>query len=297
MLSAGMKKPLPPITWFRAFDATARHLSFTLAAQELGFTQSAISQNVRALEDKLGTPLFVRGHRSLALTQAGRLLVPDVAAAMAQLEQATERFLPATTRPKLSIATSVSIAQWVIAPRLAGFLAEQPDIAVQLATTIWPDDFASTNADIEIRFGRRQVVGRDATLMEPSHLHAVAAPHIARRLGPVIRAENLAEHPLIQPVGITAGWPDLARKAKLGTAIAPTVFVDTHGLSADLAASGAGVALSHCQVTRTGIERGSLVALPLPSLAAEEGYYLAVKPSPHEALQQTFVRWLTSDTP
>ncbi|WP_319799781.1 LysR family transcriptional regulator [Roseobacter weihaiensis] len=83
-----MKKPLPPVTWFRAFDATARHLSFTLAAQELGFTQSAISQNVRALEQKLGTPLFVRGHRALSLTQAGRLLVPDVAAAIAQLEQA-----------------------------------------------------------------------------------------------------------------------------------------------------------------------------------------------------------------
>ena len=113
-----MKKPLPPITWFRAFDATARHLSFTLAAQELGFTQSAISQNVRALEDKLGTPLFIRGPRRLSLTEAGRLLVPDVAAAMAQLEDATARFLPVSDRERLSVAVSTSIAQWVIAPGL-----------------------------------------------------------------------------------------------------------------------------------------------------------------------------------
>lgn len=288
-----MKKPLPPITWFRAFDATARHLSFTLAAQELGFTQSAISQNVRALEDKLGKPLFVRGHRTLSLTQAGRLLVPDVAAAMAQLEQATERFLPETTRPKLAIATSVSIAQWVISPRLATFVGDHPTVALQISTTIWPDDFASTNADIEIRFGRKEVVGTQATLMQPSHLHAVATPETAKRLGPEIDAGILSEYALIQPVGITSGWAALAKKAQFARSVEPSIFVDTHGLAADLAVSGSGIALSHCQVTRSAISRGLLVALPLPAIPAEEGYYLAVKPSQHRALQEAFVDWLT----
>ncbi|MGA9410120.1 MAG: LysR family transcriptional regulator [Roseobacter sp.] len=292
-----MKKPLPPITWFRAFDATARHLSFTLAAQELGFTQSAISQNVRALEDKLGKPLFVRGHRTLSLTQAGRLLVPDVAAAMAQLEQATERFLPETARPKLAIATSVSIAQWVITPRLATFIADHPTIALQISTTIWPDDFASTNADIEIRFGRREVVGAEATLMQPSHLHAVATPEFAKRLGPTLDADALSNVALIQPVGITSGWTALAKKAQLAKSLEPSIFVDTHGLAADLAVSGAGIALSHCQVTRSAISRGLLVALPLPVIPAEEGYYQAVKPSAHPALQKAFIDWLTKPHP
>lgn len=121
-----MKKPLPPVTWFRAFDATARHLSFTLVAQELGFPQSAISQNVQALEQKLGTALFVRGHRALNLTQAGRLLVPDVAAAMAQLEQATTRFFTTVYWPKLTIAASVSVAQWMIAPPACGIRHRPP---------------------------------------------------------------------------------------------------------------------------------------------------------------------------
>jgi len=287
-----MKKPLPPITWFRAFDATARHLSFTLAAQELGFTQSAISQNVRALEDKLGKPLFVRGHRTLSLTQAGRLLVPDVAAAMAQLEQATERFIPQTTRPKLSVATSVSIAQWVIAPRLATFMTAHPTVALQISTTIWPDDFASTSADIEIRFGRKEVVGTGATLMQPSHLHAVATPELAERLGPEMDAGVLSDTALIQPVGITSGWAAVAKKARLEASLEPSVYVDTHGLAADMAVSGAGVALCHCQVTQSGIARGLLTALPWPEIPAEEGYYLAVKPSPHTTLQQAFVDWL-----
>ncbi len=121
-----MPKSLPPLTWFRAFDAAARNLSFTAAADELGFTQSAISQHVRALEDRLGTQLFIRGHRALQLTDAGRMLVPDVAAAMARLTHATERFLPTISRQKLTIATSASIASWVLAPRLAQFHAAFP---------------------------------------------------------------------------------------------------------------------------------------------------------------------------
>ncbi|MEE4188827.1 MAG: LysR substrate-binding domain-containing protein [Roseobacter sp.] len=286
-----MKKALPPITWFRAFDATARHLSFTIAAQELGFTQSAISQNVRALEEKLGTPLFIRGHRALSLTQAGRLLVPDVAAAMAQLEQATARFLPVTARPKLTIATSVSIAQWVIAPRLSEFMTLHPEAALQISTTIWPDDFASTAADIEIRFGTKAVVGLDASLLQPSQLHTVAAPHVAAALPRTCDTAGLSQFPLIQPVGITSGWNTLSKAAGLASELAPSLFVDTHGLAADLAAAGAGIALTHCLVTQSALRDGRLVALPLPALPAEEGYYLAVATSQTSALQTAFVEW------
>ena len=170
-----MPKSLTPLTWFRAFDAAARHLSFTAAADELGFTQSAISQHVRALEQRLGAPLFIRGKRALILTEAGRGLVPDVAAAMAQLARATERFVPSPEVPKLPIATSASVSQWVMAPGLRHFLAAHPGSALQLVSTIWPDDFSATRADIDIRFGADAVVGRNATLIEPSQLCAVVA--------------------------------------------------------------------------------------------------------------------------
>ena len=292
MLNGDMKKPLPPITWFRAFDAAARHLSFTLAAEELGFTQSAISQHVRALEDTLGTPLFVRKHRALHLTEAGRLLVPDVAAAMAQLEQATERFVPATTRPKLTIATSVSIAQWVITPRLSEFTTLHPEIALQISTTIWPDDFAATTADIEIRFGRQEVVGRSAKLIAPSYLHAVARPDVVRGFSP----SDLKRHTLIQPVGLTSGWDVLAKTGGVTDKLAPAIFVDTHGFATDLARSGTGIALSHCQITAHGIACGELAPLPLPHIPAEEGYYLAVNPSRNEELQEVFVDWFSKVT-
>ena len=285
-----MPKPLPPLTWFRAFDAAARHLSFTQAAAELGLTQSAISQHVRALEDHLSTPLFIRSHRALQLTDAARLLVPDVAASLARLAQATERFVPQTDRPRLTLATSVSVAQHLIAPQLASFQRAHPDVAIQIVTAIWPDDFASTNADIEIRFGTADVVGQGAMLLQPSRLHAVATPDICAQYDTTDPTRSLAQHTLIQPLGLSTSWKTFAglpdREADL--------FVDTHGLAVDLALSGAGIALTHSLITGPALEAGLLATLPLPTLPAEEGYYLHQKTAPNQPLQDAFVDWLLS---
>ncbi|MBW4709965.1 LysR family transcriptional regulator [Roseobacter sp. YSTF-M11] len=283
---------LPPLTWFRAFDAAARHLSFTLAAEELGFTQSAISQHVRSLEDRLGTQLFVRRHRALMLTDAGRLLVPDVAAAMGRLTQATERFQPTLTKPKLTIATSASVAQWIIAPRLASFHKRYPDSALQIVTTVWPDDFSATNADIEIRFGSKDVVGQGAELLTPSRLHVVASPSLAERLGDPVDWSALQSMPLIQPIGLSTGWADVARRAPGGQPpLEASILVDTHGLAVDLAVSGAGVALTHTLISQTALCENRLHCVPLDPCTAEEGYYLARKATSFPREQDAFVAW------
>lgn len=282
-----MPKSLPPLTWFRAFDAAARHLSFTAAADELGFTQSAISQHVRALEDRLGSALFVRGKRSLILTEAGRGLVPDVAAAMAQLVTATERFVPSQTVPKLTIATSASVSQWVLAPGLRRFHAAHPDIALQLISTIWPDDFSATRADIDIRFGARAVVGRNATLIEPSKLLAVVAPGVGSNWDAASRL------PMIQPVGLSTGWRDIGLALERKDWPTPMIEVDTHGLAVDLAVEGAGVALTHSLIAQRAIADGRLHVLDMPDTPATEGYYLARNATDLPTAQQIFVDWFT----
>ena len=101
------------MTWFRAFEAAARHLSFTAAADELGLTQSAVSQHVRALEVRFGIQLFQRRPRGLALTDDGRKLLPKVGVALDTLADAAATFDADPTSDLLTIATSVSVAQWL----------------------------------------------------------------------------------------------------------------------------------------------------------------------------------------
>lgn len=270
----------PPLTWLRAFEAAARHLSFTRAAEELGLTQSAISQHVRALEGDLGTPLFLRVHRALHLTEAGRLLLPEVTSGLQVLTQAVGRFQQSQDRPRLRIASSASVAQHILSPRLGGFVQGHPGTVIELRTTVWPDDFIATAADVEIRFGSAQMVAQGARRLDPSHLLAVATPKVAQSFAQGPRP------PLIQPVGISNGWPDLIKRVQ------PDIYVDTHGLAVDLACDGAGVALTHGLIAARALTAGRLVTLDLPRLTAQEGYWVAVKAGPAQALAQYFADWL-----
>lgn len=217
--------------------------------------------------------------------------MPDVRAAMDLLAQAVRRFLPEGDTQKLTIAASASIAHCLLAPHMAAYRRRYPDIAVQLVTTIWPDDFAATNADIEIRFGAPGVVGTNAKLLEPSYLHAAAAPHLASQLPDIVTLQDMRALSLIQPVGRSASWASLSRKAKLTEPFEANLYVDTHGMAVDLAIAGAGVALSHCQVTREAIRQGTLQEIPLPHIPAQERYYIALKSTDLPTEQSQFMEW------
>ncbi|MEM6942550.1 MAG: LysR family transcriptional regulator, partial [Pseudomonadota bacterium] len=171
-----MTRSLPPLTWLRSFEASARHLSFTAAAQELGLTQSAISQQVRSLELRLRVQLFVRKPRGLALTDDGRRLLPQIGASLDQLDVAVSAFETGSQSGLLTVAASVSVVRWLIAPRLKAFLHDHPGLRIRLVGTIWPDEFSASLADVEIRFGSKQQVGRDAMRLMPDHLIPVSAP-------------------------------------------------------------------------------------------------------------------------
>ena len=273
----------PPLTWLRAFEASARHLSFTRAADELGLTQSAVSQHVRALEHRLGHTLFLRTHRQLRLSDAGRLLLPDVTAGLSLLGEATSRFGKPQEAQTLRIATSASVARHVLAARLPGFRAERQGVTLEVRSTVWPDEFAGMPADLEIRFGREQMVGRDAVLLEPSYLHAVATPEIAKAFGAG------ADIALIEAIGISAQWSDVLPDAKAD------VRVDTHGLAVDFARDGIGAALTHGLISHDLVASGELVALNLNQLPAREGYFLAVRDGSSSALARDFADWLVGE--
>ncbi|WP_415920159.1 LysR family transcriptional regulator [Tateyamaria sp. SN6-1] len=273
-----MARALPPLTWFRSFEAAARHLNFTAAAQEIGLTQSAVSQQVRLLEQRLGVSLFARKARGLALTDDGRKLLPKVGASLSQLAEATMAFDTGAAADVLTVATSVSVARWIIAPRLSAFLAAHPDVCVRILSTIWPDDFRTPLADVEIRFGSETQVGHGATRLGPDGLIAVAVPGAATRI--------------IETVGTSQGWPDWMRAAGRGDLPAPSLFVDSYGAALDLAASGAGMALTSAWLARDAVASGQLEQIDPAEIAGTEGYFLARNAD--TAAARGFADWITS---
>ncbi|MGB7286562.1 MAG: LysR substrate-binding domain-containing protein [Salaquimonas sp.] len=291
-----MARALPPLAWFRAFESSARNLSFTAAALELGLTQSAISQQVNSLEKRFGTLLFVRKSRGLALTDEGRRLVPTVAQAMAILHSASDTFDAKTDRQLLTVSTSVSIAQWYLVPRLKDFAAIHENVGIRLMTKVWPDEFADTSVDVEIRFDSNKSAGKNSKPLGSFKSILVCAPALLARdelSDPV--EEWITNHPLIQVVGTSDTWQAWAKDVKHGLEINPTLFVDSHGMAVDLARSGSGIALTNRSIAAPSLNDGTLIRLEAPPMASQDGYHLTIFPSRNTELATKFAEWLDAE--
>ena len=280
--------PLPPLAWFRAFESAARHLSFTAAAGELGLTQSAVSQNIRSLEQRFGSALFLRKPRGLALTDAGRRLLPYVSEAIGKLSDAASLFgLGDTAGADLTVAASVSFIQWYLTPNIARLADDLPGCRVRLVSTVWPDDFAASAADVQIRFGPEGLVGRNAVRLEPNRMIAVAKAG-SHAKGAVLGAGER----FIQTVGTSDGWADWCQAADAPTVPEPVILADSYGLATDLARAGAGIALVHELIALPALIDGSLVRVHEHAGAAKDGYFLALRGDRNVEPAQAFADWL-----
>lgn len=276
-----MSKSLPPLNWFRAFEAAARHLSFTAAAEEIGMTQSAVSQQIKSLEVRLGVPLFERKPRSLALTDHGRRLLPQVDAALETLSAATGAFFTDQPARLLTVSASVSVLQWVIAPLLPRFRAEHPDLSLRFISAIWPDEFSRTLADIEIRFGSRKQAAPKAVPLGSNKLIALKPKNVA---------VPFEEMPLIEAIGISGGWPAWG-KATGSPVQSPSIFVDSYGAALDLAVQGNGACLVNELLSRHPLQHGLIARVSDVLIDAKEGYFLSCNSDTEDA--RTLTDWLT----
>lgn len=291
-----MPKPTPPLGWLRTFECAGRHLSFTLAADELRMTQSAVSQQIRSLESRLGCPLFVRKHRSVILTDEGRRLLPDVAQAINQLQTATAAFDQPEGSELLTIATSVSVAQWYLVPRLQKFTALHPEARIRILTTVWPDEFNHVTADVQIRFGARDNRRSEEALLGKNRLTLVASPQFLKQhKTKKLNQKNIHRFPLIQAVGTADTWTNCARQLGFEKFLPPVINVDSHGLAVDFAQAGAGIALTSEIIALPAIAKGSLKRMSTKTLSAVDGYFISVTPGSTNRLAKTFFDWLKQE--
>jgi LysR family transcriptional regulator, glycine cleavage system transcriptional activator len=198
-----MATSLPPIASLRAFEAAARHMNFTRAADELAITQAAVSYQIRLLEERLGTALFIREPRRLLLTETGAELAVQLREAFDRLRATFESFHErAQTVLSLSVSQTFA-ANWLV-PRLGLFQMENPSIAVRLDASDRLVDFGHEKFDAGIRSGGGEWAGLATHRLFPLAFTPVCTPSLLKRVGPVRRAEDLLNLPLISPAD--AAW-------------------------------------------------------------------------------------------
>jgi LysR family glycine cleavage system transcriptional activator len=272
-----MTSRLPSLNGLRAFEAAARHLSFTNAATELNVTQTAISHQIRRLEEELGIRLFVRQNRALELTPQARDYLPGVRAAFNDLRLATDRLLRKDNDHVLTVSTLASLAAKWLLPRLSAFQEAHPGIDVRITTSTALVDFKSGDVDAAIRYGRGHWPGVRADWLTADELFPVCSPALLTGKRPLKCPEGLAHHALLHTSGVyDDDWRLWLTAAGLPTDIskAPGLTFDLILMTVQAALDGIGVAMGRTSYVEADIAKGRLVVPFKITLPTDAGFYL-----------------------
>jgi DNA-binding transcriptional LysR family regulator len=292
-----MQRLLPSLDLVRGFDAAARHLSFTKAAAELFLTQSAISRQIKALEEQLGVALFQRRHRALALTESGRHFHQAVGDALRVLQEAAVRIRGPGAR-RLTLSTTIGFASLWLIPRLNDFRARHPDIDIRIDANNRLIDLAREEVDVAIRYCTPQLAPPGAQRLFGEQVIVVCNPRLVERPGLTAPAD-LARHVLLHydrldGVAPWSTWPVwLEVQGVPGLKPAGSVSFTAFDHMIQAAIDGQGVALAPSPLVRRLLAEGRLVA-PLKAVTGSaRAYYLLVEPGaaarPHV---RQFVDWM-----
>lgn len=298
---APQRTELPRLDLLRSFEAAARTLSFTRAADELSLTQSAVSRQIAQMEQGLGLPLFERRHRALALTDAGQLMQRAVVDCLERLRDATASVRALTPTRMVSVTTTPGFASLWLIPRLARFSDTHPQVDVRLAASFDVLDFARDQIDVAVRFSDiRHAAG--PPLFEET-VFPVCAPRLlgdARR--PLKSPEDLTHHTLLamevpQANLPTADWTPWWRVMGLGELRGQNFLRFTHyGDVVAAAVAGQGVAIGRLPLIDDYLRDGRLVAPFTSRNTSRRAYFVHVSAraalNPHA---QDFVRWLHAE--
>ena len=289
---------LPPLNGLRAFEAAARHLSFTRAAAELNVTQAAISHQIRMLEERLAVKLFVRRNRTVLLSEAGQAYLPALRDAFDMIDQATDRLLRRDETEPLVISSTASFATKWLVPRLAGFQALHPEIEVQLSTSFELVDFQRDAVDAAIRWGLGKWPGLSVERLFGQDLFPVCAPSLVKGRTGLKQPADLARATLLHTTTARDDWRLWLTAAGVkGVDPARGPVLDQLFTALQAAIDGVGVALGHTQMVERDIAAGRLVQPFDLTLPIEAAYYFVVPPSALKRRKvKAFHDWILSQT-
>jgi LysR family glycine cleavage system transcriptional activator len=290
-----MPRRLPPLNALPSFEAAARHLSFSKAADELHVTHGAVSRAIRNLEKHLGVLLFARGIRSVRLTQLGASYAADVRRILDQLAAAT-LVTSGQQSAVLNVSTLDALASRWLVPRLFRFRRSHPDIDVRLSTSEKLADFVSDGIDVAIRYGRGQYPGLTSELLMGEDVFPVCSPVLLDGPHPLRTPADLSYHTLIHDYFHIdwAMWLKTAGIEGVDPHKGLTFHSSEHVVQA--AVQGEGVALGRSALVADDIAAGRLVRPFELSLPAELAYYVVCLPAALKGKKVAVFRdWLLAE--
>ena len=295
------RNALPPLDLLVGFEAAARHLSFTKAGAELHLTQSAVSRQIKELEEQLGAPLFQRRHRALTLTEAGHQMYASTAQVLATMRAATERIRAQSGRRTLAVTTTHSFAALWLIPRLAGFTRDHPGVDVRITAETRVQDLERDGLDIALRHGPAALAGPNAVRLFGEKVFPVCSPKLLKKK-PLEKPADLRNHVLLQyddpevrhPWLHWKTWLEVERIADLRPA--GTLSFSGYEQIIPAAVAGHGVALGRSPLVKDLIAGGELVA-PFKSQADPARAYFAIVARNAAARPEVvdFLEWLKAE--
>jgi LysR family glycine cleavage system transcriptional activator len=290
---------LPPLSSLRAFEAVARRLSFSRAAEDLHVTPGAVSQQIRFLEEHLGESLFERTRRSVALTEAGMKMLPEIQAGLDTLSRALSSRAAPHSAKALTISVAPSFASKWLLPRLGDFSDQHPDIDLRISATVGLADFKRDKVDLAIRLGRGNYPDLHAELLFGESLAPLCSPKLLVGKGRLRKPDDLKTYRLLHDTSIPGEheqsswerWLHLAG-AKQVPAHRGTRF-SLADLAMQAAIDGAGVVLGRMVLAEGDLVAGRLIRPFRVILPLDVSYFLVMpKGSMRRNEVQAFRDWL-----
>ena len=299
--SAIHRSELPRLDLLRSFEAAARHLSFTLAAHELALTQSAVSRQIQQMEEGLGVALFERQHRSLALTDAGKVMNRAVIDCLERLRDATASVRSTTRLRQVSVTTTPGFASLWLIPRLARFSANHPQVDVRMSATLDLLDMERSQLDVAVRFCPTGE-GQGQPLFEETVLPVCAPQLLQDRARPLRTPADLEHHTLLAmeppqdtaPTADWAPWLEIMGLPELRTK--NTMRLANYSDAVAAALAGHGVVIGRLPLIADLMREGRLVAPFKGAGASRRAYFVIASPrAAHNPDAQDFMRWLRAE--
>lgn len=285
-----MPNSLPSIMSLRAFESAARHQSFTRAAAELNLTQTAISHQIKNLEELLRTPLFIRKRNMIRLTEAGHKYLDSVRAAISQIRAATDRITDANRGNVLNVSCLTAFAVKCLIPNLKDFRKRHPDIQLRIGTVVSFELLQHHDYDVAIRYGTGEWRGFVAEKIADEEVFPVCSPRLLKSVHKLRRPEDLRHHTVIRTssFALIDEWPMWLELAGAPDVKFPDeIACDLLFPSIQAAVDGLGVVMGRTAVVSADLSSGLLVEPFSIRLKSAGGYHVV---SPVEQADKPMVR-------